>query len=102
MAATLAASAQLAADPAFLAAVTAAVQQQAVLIGQDVLAMESPSALDKQRLILAQNALSDSAAYGARFVSALASDPAVDSTIDDATILAKVSALWNLVAGATV
>lgn len=99
---SLAAHAALAVDVDFVARVKAAVLQEAVVIGQAVLDMESPSAVDKTRLILAQSSLADPASYGARFSWAVACDPDVDVTVDDAAVVEKVVAAWNLIAGVSV
>lgn len=99
MASTYAASASLAADATFRDRVTAAMQQNAVAVGQAALGQSSPSGIDKARALLAQAALASPSAYGAQFAWALASDAAVDSTVSDATIASKVAAVWDLIAG---
>lgn len=93
-----AAAAALSVDADFVARITAAVEQHAVTVGLEVLALTDVSPADKARMILAQNALANPTGYGSRFAWAVACDSTVDATVDDATIATKVSNVWNLIA----
>lgn len=98
----LTSAAALAVDAGFLARVTAAMEFYGVTTGNAILAAGSPSAADKARLILAQNALASPSTYASRFGWAIGSNTAIDVTVDDATIAAKVAEVWNLIAGVPV
>lgn len=91
-------SATLAENSPFIKRVTAAMQRYAVMQGQDLLALSTPTAAEKQRLLLAQAALADPTSYGQRFAWAVAADATVDASVDDSTIAAKVAAAWDLIA----
>lgn len=94
----LASAGALSVSPSFLSRVTAAMQQYGVSVAKAVVTSGSPSTVDKARLVLAQDALTDPASYGQQFAWALGSDLSVESTVDDDTIRAKVQDVWNVIA----
>lgn len=98
----LTAAAALAVDTGFLARVTAAMEYHGVTAGNAIIAAGNPSGPDKARLLLAQAALASPSTYASRFSWAIGSDTGIDSTVDDATIIAKVAANWDLIAGVPV
>jgi len=105
MATVLADVATLAADTGFRSRVAAGIAYKAGFIGTDVLAMESPSEVDKLRLNLAKAILDGAGdtAWTDAFVWALASTPSIaDTSVTDDTILSTIDAFWNLMAGVTV
>jgi hypothetical protein len=99
---SLTSAAALAVDTGFLSRVTAAMEFHGVTLGNAIIAAGSPTAADKARLILAQNALASPSTYASRFGWAIGSDSSIDSTVDDATIEAKVASNWDLIAGVPV
>lgn len=99
---SLALAAALAVDTTFLARVTAAMEFFGVTTGNAIIAAGDPSGADKARLVLAQNALASPSTYASRFGWAIASDAAIDATVDDATIAARVATVWDLIAGVPV
>lgn len=94
----LASAADLSVNATFLKRVTAAMQQYGVAVAKAYMASGTPSSSDKARLILAQAALTNPAAYGQQFAWALGSDLAVDATVDDETIRLMVPQVWNVIA----
>lgn len=95
-------AATLAVTASFVGRCTASVQRYAAAVATSVLGLTSASPVDKQRLILAQQAALDPAGYGERFAWLIASDGSVVGDPLDEVIASKVSALWNFVAGVTV
>lgn len=105
MATVLADVATLAADAGFKSRVAAGIAYKAGFIGTEVLAMVSPTEIDKLRLILAKAILAGAGdtIWTASFAWALASTPSIaDTSVTDDTILSAIDAFWNLMAGVTV
>ncbi|MFJ1765062.1 LamG domain-containing protein [Amycolatopsis sp. NPDC088138] len=94
--ADLASAAALAVDEAFLARVTAAVQQYAVALAKSIRLNVDQSRKDEY--VFAQKCLASPEMYGAQFGWALGSDLTVDPTIDDDTIRSLVQAAWPVLA----
>lgn len=95
-------SAALAVDAPFISRVTVSMAHYAVETGVGFLAAPTDNATAKARYLLAREVLLDPETFGERFAWAVAADAAVDGTVDDATILSKVAAVWNLFAGVPV
>lgn len=95
-------SAILAVDAAFISRVTVSAAHYAVVVGNGYLAAPDGNGTNKARYLFAREVLADPTTYGSRFAWAIAADASVDGTVDDATITAKVAAVWNLFAGVPV
>lgn len=97
----LSGAATLAVTTSFINRCTAAVQRYAAITAAQLIGSGSTSSNDKLRLILAQNAALDPAAYGQRFAWLIASDGAITGDPLDEVISLKVSTLWDFVSGIT-
>ncbi len=91
--------AALAADTTFRSKITAGIARKAAEIGSLVLQMDSPTAIDKQRLILARQVLQDSATWTDSFAWVLAADSSISGASTDDSILFYIGDYWNLLAG---
>lgn len=96
--ATLSEVATLAADATFRDKCTAASIYIANLIGNEVLGMEEPGALDRARYQLAVDTIRAPSDYTEVWAWLLASLDAIDGSALDETITFYTGANWNLVA----
>lgn len=90
----------LAARPEFLGRVRAAMTKAAVAVGNTPYAQAQPTDHERLRRALATNVLQDPADWAPQFALAVATNPVVTLSSDDAALEFTVASVWDAIAGA--